>query len=876
MTARTLFQFRVVATAVCLGWFLLSTSARGVAQVVVQQPRESAPVVLHLEPPVVQAGQSTNVVFVGEHLVGASQLLVQADFVLAGSSAIAPPSNQHPASTGLEIEQVVEVAENRATLRISVPAETPPGPYMVHLLCDSGLSNPRILWIEPAQTNPVTSEAEPNDEVVEASTFSVPGVVTGMLQPTEFDYFRFQVDQALLDQYASQDWIIEVIAARLGSPLRPVITLFDSSGRELASGQVPSHGIEPDMRLSYRIAAPGEYVVRIAERTYRGNEHATYALRVAPGAYADTIFPLGGSRVTSTRVELSGGTLGEPITFAVDPGMEHYANCLRASTPPFVSTPLAALIRSDEPDALTQIVASPAGFAFQPGNSNIPEIFEQEPNDMADSATPLQLPSVTNGRIDRALDVDRFRFSAKSGDRIRFELTAAALGSPLDGVLVIRNAKGRIVASADDRSADDENPPIVRPVTAPRVHPDPLLDFSAPADGDFVLAVEDRFGFGGARYAYRLTAAEPTDSVALLVQPAPSQVGDQREALQTFQPFFGQAGSGAVSLDRGGRAALVVQAVRRGYNGAIALSVENLPQGVTASPAQIAPGQNQATILLSADFDAPSAAGFARVSGTIKLGEEEQIVPAIHPTFLSALPGSAPVKRTMSNVAVGVSGQAAELAILLDPRLTVAPGERGQIKAKVYRREGLEGEVVIQADVEREGIDIPRITIPADQAEAVIPVSLAAEAKAGTRSIAFHATMKTEDAERPFEATATTNIRIVPLVTVELLTPQMDVPVGETAELKLRITRNVPGEIPLRLSVTGLPAGLSIREEALTIAGDQSGEFSLPIVAGENARPSSIRRFVRIQPQAESAGRDLSFPTLRCALRITDPNSPSP
>ena len=77
---------------------------------------------------------------------------------------------------------------------------------------------------------------------------------------------------------------------------------------------------------------------------------------------------------------------------------------------------------------------------------------ETEPNDSPDGE-PIELPVTVSGRIEKARDVDVFRFDARKGQSLTFQVESRALGFPLDAVLAITDAAGKQLARVDDVAA---------------------------------------------------------------------------------------------------------------------------------------------------------------------------------------------------------------------------------------------------------------------------------------------------------------------------------------------------------------------------------------------------------------------------------------
>jgi hypothetical protein len=116
----------------------------------------------------------------------------------------------------------------------------------------------------------------------------------------------------------------------------------------------------------------------------------------------------------------------------------------------------------------------------------------------------------------------------------------------------------------------------------PGYGPDSKLDFVAPADGEYLLHLKDVRGMEGPDFAYRLTIRDAAPDFRLKAEPE--------------NP----------NIPRGGSAMVTVSvAAIRDYQGPIHIEVKGLPQGVSAKPAIIPPGQDSTVVVLSAAPDAP-------------------------------------------------------------------------------------------------------------------------------------------------------------------------------------------------------------------------------------------------------------------------------
>lgn len=121
------------------------------------------------------------------------------------------------------------------------------------------------------------------------------------------------------------------------------------------------------------------------------------------------------------------------------------------------------------------------------------------------------VPSVINGQIEPG-EVDHFKFKLKKGETVNFQLKGRDLnpfiGDGVPGnfqpVLEIRDEKGRSLAFADDNYFD----------------PDPVLEFTAPADALYTLEIRDALYRGREDFVYRIDAARGKYKRSAITAPA--------------------------------------------------------------------------------------------------------------------------------------------------------------------------------------------------------------------------------------------------------------------------------------------------------------------------------------------------------------------
>jgi hypothetical protein len=113
---------------------------------------------------------------------------------------------------------------------------------------------------------------------------------------------------------------------------------------------------------------------------------------------------------------------------------------------------------------------------------------EKEPNNARDAAQRIAIESAVSASSGGGGDVDYYVFSAAKAQRVVVECLAQRLDSRLDATLVLFDALGKELDR--DRGTYGR---------------DPVLDFTAPADGDYTVEVHDGLFRGSGEYFYHLS-----------------------------------------------------------------------------------------------------------------------------------------------------------------------------------------------------------------------------------------------------------------------------------------------------------------------------------------------------------------------------------
>ena len=477
---------------------------------------------------------------------------------------------------------------NIVITEITIAGDAKPGEREIRVATPRGLSNPLVFNIgqlqeytaKPLPTSPeqILGKEEISlrrREIDKELPIKVPCILNGQVFSGSTDKFRFPAKkgQRLVFSCLART-LVPYIADAVPGWFQAVMTLHDSKGKELAYDD--DYRFKPDPVLMVEIPADGEYVLSIYDAIYRGREDFVYRITIGELPFVTSIFPLGGRINSDTTIEMKGFNLPAtkltPNTKGAEPGIYPVA------------------VRKDG------FVSNRVLFAMD----TLPEAFEKEPNNATATPQKINLPLILNGRIDKPGDADVFQFQGIAGIEIVAEVLARRLDTPLDSVIKLTDANGKVLAYNDDLEDPGSG--------VNTHHADSYLKYTLPADGTYYIHITDTQRAGGDEYAYRLRLSGARPDFALRVVPS------------------------SVGLRSSGSSSLTVYAIRKdGFTGDINIGLKDAPAGFSSYGGTLSDTQTVATLSVSTSLDSTDEPVSLNFEGRAKVFGREiarEAVPA--------------------------------------------------------------------------------------------------------------------------------------------------------------------------------------------------------------------------------------------------------
>jgi hypothetical protein len=622
-----------------------------------------------------------------------------------------------------------------------------------------------------------------------ATPVTLPVTINGRIFPRE------DRDAWTFGAAAGQSVTCSVAAAEFGSPLAARLEVRGPDGQPLAEATSDAQG---RVQLRFTPAETGQHAVHVHDVQAGGLQHYVYRLTITSGPWIDAVYPLGGRRGS----ELTLHTVGQAI-----PG-----NSLTVQLPAEIGVA----------EVVPRFTAGADGTRSVPTTlmldvDDLPEQPEAEPNQDEATATAMAFPSVANGRIEPPGDRDVWKLTLAKGQSVQLSLKAGQLGSPLAGVVIVRDAAGKELAKSAwlDQQKDVE------------------LTLIAPADGDYFVEVHEQFpSRGGPAFAYRLRAAQQAPDLDLLLA------------------------ADGVAVDIGGSKNVEVKVLRRsGFKAPLTLHVEGLPAGVTCDEVKVAANADKVTLVFKAADNIPVVTSLLRVIGRAEV--EGKLLERI--AHVASRPGEPPLGHLRL---VTTLKTPFKFTALYDFRYT--PRGTTLKKRYVIDRGGYEGPLVAQlADRQGrhlQGVTGPVVTVPAGATEFEYTLFLPPWMELGrTSRTNLMLTGEIKDAagtaHKVCFTTRDQNEQMIALVSPSLLRiiaekPSLLVQPGTQAVVPIQIKRDRIFTSPLRLELV-LPAHVRDVSAEPLVAPADAQTASIEIRFGSAPGPLNMPLLIRATAERE-------------------------
>lgn len=364
------------------------------------------------------------------------------------------------AGSGLTFD---EIAEGHASFRLRIPPDAAPGPFGLWLANAEGPLPPISLLVDDL---PAVIPGGDHRSAESAQPLDIPCCLSGISPASGGDHYRFSLA-------AGQRLACEVLTQPLGSGMEPVVSLRDAGGRLLL--RFDHDGIGHGCRFEFEAPEQGDYFLELHDNQFRGGHR--YHLRLGDFPMVRHAFPMGVAADQPASIDLIG---------------DHGARLGAADIVPGDPSP-------DPPAAVT--VWHPVSLPERPDDAWVPLYVSPLPQIQSDgesaarplaSSAVISVPAVVHGQLVEPGQAVRYEVHGRAGQVVRFRSRTHSLGSPAWLRMRLLDAEGQPVVSSDDSDAEE-----------------PSFTHEFADDAAYTLEVTDRFGRGGAGFAYLIEAAPP-------------------------------------------------------------------------------------------------------------------------------------------------------------------------------------------------------------------------------------------------------------------------------------------------------------------------------------------------------------------------------
>lgn len=757
------------------------------------------PRLARIVPPGGQRGTTVEVMFQGRYLEKPEEVLVY-----------------EPGITVESVEQVEGNVEFRGyrgrvesgsgvRVKLKIADDCPLGVHGMRLRTAAGISEYQRFNVGPFATveEEERSPQARNDKRETSQAVPLNSTVLGrMIEPTDVDTYRIEVKQG-------QRISAEIEAVRLGvdSGIPDLhIAVLDADGKRLIAADDSALFLQ-DPVVSLIAPKDGNYFVEVRHTTYSA-ANDVYRLHVGTFARPTGLYPAGGLAGKELSVRIIGDPKGDWTQTVTLPATETSRDFR------FVAIDAESNVPAPTPNTLRV--------------SPFDNVLETEPNNSEDdikSQSATTLPIAFNGVIEKAGDVDCFRFTAKKGERFKIHCLANTLGSPLDPTIWVKQvgARGNPQRATDSRANQLGYPPFGG---MNRDTLDPILDFTAAADGEYVLGIEDDRGSGGSDCVYRVEISPEADAVFVYIP----QDGENQ-----FQPQSRQS----IGVPSGGRynTQLAVLNANRPFNGELELVALGLPEGVTMHAPRVTPAMPRVPVVFEAAADAKLQGKFIEiVARPVEAKEGATLVSGFRQTIpmSSANNNDFYLFNTFEKLAIAVTEPAPFSIEIEEPKSALVQNGEISLKFKIHRAEGFDEPVSVAMEWKPNGVSTGTpITIRTDKLEGEYLLGAARNATAGSYQVTLSAVSGAQrpayrdGANRTYVSTKPFKL-LVAEPHIDAKFARASIERGKTANLTVKLNHLKPFEGKAKATLARLPRGVQLVEPIREITSeDKEVTFTL-------------------------------------------------
>ena len=531
---------------------------------------------------------------------------------------------------GITVGQPEVVSPTQVKVKATVAADCRPGEHAFRVRTATGVSDLRTFWVGLL---PTADEAEPNNEFDKPQLVSLNTTIHGGIGGEDQDFFAVECKKG-------QRLAVEIEAMRLGGGMfDPYVAILDAKRFELAtSDDHPRLG--QDGACAIKVPEDGRYVIQVRESAYGAGN--AYRLHVGTFPAPAAVTPAGGRPGEELEVRFLGDPLGEikqKVKLPAEADPDYRLFCKTADG------------------------VGPTGFKFRV--VDLPSTTGTEANVSHAAAVAGPVPGAFNGVVDKPMASKVFKFKATKGQTFDVQCYARRIGSPLDPVMHVGTADGKSLASNDDSGG-----------------PDSLLQFTAPADGEYSVWVHDHLNKAGPSYVFRIEISPSRPAVVLTIPKADGN-NPQNQDRQ------------AVAVPKGNRFAALVNLGRKDVGGPLTVGFDGLPAGVTATAEPADPGQTAVPVVFEASKDA--AVG-GRLGAFTAVDPKGAPAPArtLSDAVLCVGQNQTVYHRNEADRVAAAVTEAAPFRIeVVEPKAPVVQNGSLNLKVKAERADGFKGPIAV-------------------------------------------------------------------------------------------------------------------------------------------------------------------------------------